>query len=461
MVQVAEFVAERCDFSIGDYIDNKYKVESFLGEGSFGKVFKVTAEGEVYALKLLKLWMVPGDERLNLLKRFEREYETGLIDSDYLVRSVAKGMVNGNAYMVMEFCPNGDLVGAVEKGGVNLTLVATQVLLGLRDLHAQGKVHRDLKPENVLMRSDNHAVLTDFGIAGDRNNRLTQRNWKGASMQVFGTLPYMPYEQLKPTKANATVLPTTDIFSFGVMIYYLITGNFPFGKLESEADIPTYLNNVPKGIWDTALLKAKGGGEWENVLSGCLEPDFKKRLQSVDDVLRLLPVSSDDLPELDVIRNKSIHKPICNINGSKGYCLRVMQGEEIGRVYNLEELFKVHRGFLTMGRKTDSIFNAIDILETESSYVSRKHCTLEKSDNALFIRDGQYRVECSIALCSDLPYPCKNCPKKCEGDIVQKWSNSLNGTYVNSTEVNEYGMKIKPGDIISIGDVKLRLECLE
>ncbi len=79
-------VAERCQFSLGDYIDGKWKVDSFLGEGTFGQVFRVKGEdGNVYALKLLKLWEIMSSERPNLLKRFEREYETGLIKSNYLV----------------------------------------------------------------------------------------------------------------------------------------------------------------------------------------------------------------------------------------------------------------------------------------------------------------------------------------------------------------------------------------
>lgn len=107
--------------------------------------------------------------------------------------------------------------------------IAHQVLYGLRALHQCGKVHRDLKPENVLLNKSGTAVLTDFGISGDRNKRMTERNILGKPRQIFGTYAYMPPEQVKRNRGDATVLPTTDIFSFGVMMYQLLTGgNLPF-----------------------------------------------------------------------------------------------------------------------------------------------------------------------------------------------------------------------------------------
>lgn len=79
-------VVSRCDFNIGGYIDGKYCVTRQLGEGSFGKVFLVEDfSHREYAIKLLKLWEVPPDIRNALTNRFEMEYQTGRIDSPYLV----------------------------------------------------------------------------------------------------------------------------------------------------------------------------------------------------------------------------------------------------------------------------------------------------------------------------------------------------------------------------------------
>ena len=82
----------RCCWQKGDIIDNKYTVEKKLGEGSFGKVYSVVdKENKCYALKLLKLWEVPGEIRGGLSARFKMEFETGRIESKYLVHSVTYG----------------------------------------------------------------------------------------------------------------------------------------------------------------------------------------------------------------------------------------------------------------------------------------------------------------------------------------------------------------------------------
>ena len=448
-------VAERCHFTPGDYIDQKWKVKSFLGEGTFGQVFCVTdSNGKPYALKLLKLWEVIASERPNLLKRFEREYETGQIPSDYLVHSVAKGMVRGNSYIVMEYCPCGDLNSALKQTRVNLPLMARQVLLGLRDLHANGKVHRDLKPENVLLRDSSHAVLTDFGISGDQNNRLTQRGWTGVPQQRFGTIAYMPPEQVNPKRGNATVLTTTDIFSFGVMMYQLLTGNLPFGQLESEADVPRYVNNVQRGNWDRARLSGSDGAKWLPVIEGCLVPDFRQRLQTIDDVLKLMPNPGASIPDPvpDATR--------FNRDASAGLLLRVMQGEELGRTYALNSLFSDGNTIITIGRASADTWNSISIEETETCFISRQHCTIEKDPggNVWVLRDGQFRCNCEYGLRQHSLFPCDRCNIPCSRRNRMQWKNSLNGTYVNSQEVGTYGAAIKPGDIISIGDVKLRVE---
>ena len=96
----------RCIFHPGDRISNKYIVVRMLGAGTFGCVYHIKdAAGEDYALKLLKLWEIEPNGREKLLKRFDMEFETGRIKSNYLVHSYEKGEVEGNPYIVMEFCP--------------------------------------------------------------------------------------------------------------------------------------------------------------------------------------------------------------------------------------------------------------------------------------------------------------------------------------------------------------------
>lgn len=428
-------VIEKVRIKNGDVIADRYTVERSLGEGSFGVVYLVkTPEGEQYALKLLRLWEVHPEIRHQLSQRFDMEYETGRISSPYLVHSVDHGFLCGNPYIVMEFCPGGDLIHLSSQGKLDLSKIAHDVLNGLIALHAAGKVHRDLKPENVLRKSDGTFALTDFGIAGDRNKRMTERNIMGRPKQIFGTYAYMPPEQVKPV-GDATVLPTTDIFSFGVMMYQLLSnGRLPFGKLDSERDLMPYIERGRNGDWDTSpLKKISNGREWTTLLQGCLNPNFHKRIQSAKDALTFVPGTIADAPVDNNNSNSDFSTKVVN-----GLLLRVMQGEEYGRVYRLDDMLKGDCAILTLGRRDISIHNDIDIKETQSVYLSRRHCTFELDYviGEWVVRDGQW----------------------IKSDTLNQWKRSTNGTYVNSSEVSVNGMAIKPGDIISVGDVKLRAE---
>ncbi|MDR1555696.1 MAG: protein kinase [Tannerellaceae bacterium] len=431
-------VAARCNYQPGDHINGRYSVIKVLGEGSFGKVFKVrNTEGSVYALKLLKLWEVHPEIRQQLVNRFDMEFETGQIKSRYLVQSIAHGFTEGNPFIVMEFCSKGDLMQLVKSSNPDLVKIGHQILLGLKDLHKCGKVHRDLKPENVLIKETGEAALTDFGISGDRNKRMTEKNILGKPTQIFGTYAYMPPEQVTPKRGESTVLPTTDIFSFGVMMYQLLTGELPFGKLENENDLALYIKRGRENNWNReTLIKTKRASGFNNVIEGCLIADFKLRLQTVEEVLRVFPgnMHPDTPPDesagqlgLPDFQRKVVH----------GVLLRIMQGEEYGQVYKLNDFLKEGSRILLMGRKEMGVFNAVPITERQSSLISRKHCTLEWDEYSAvwYIRDGQWD---------------KSAPGR--------WKNSLNGTYVNSSEVSPNGKPFYPGDIITIGDTKLRAE---
>jgi serine/threonine protein kinase len=428
-------IADRCDLIQGDSVKSKrlvYRIEKNIGNGTFGDIFKVKgADGCDYALKLLHLWDVAPDIREQLLERFDMEYETGQIRSKYLVQAFDHGIIKGNPYIVMEFCPNGDVLQMMEKSGADLLKIGRHVLYGLKDLHICGKVHRDLKPENVLVKADGTIALTDFGISGDRNKRLTERNILGNPTQIFGTYAYMPPEQVRPKRGDVTVLPTTDIFSYGVMMYQLITNKLPFGRLEDENDLAIYLKRGREGDWNRSLLRNITPHEcFNSIIEGCLIPNYKQRLQNVDEVLELLPANTRTTYETNLDGNYQTEIV-------KGLQLKVMQGEDHGMIYQLNAMLKGRRKVLTVGRFNSDEDNNIQITETRSSYISRRHCTLEwkADDRVWFIRDGQ------------------KAPAEDES-----WKASTNGTYVNSSDVSTSGMYFYPGDIITIGDTKFRAE---
>lgn len=421
----SKVVPRRYDCHPGDMINYKYRVESVLGEGAFGCVYKVVDSAKrVWALKLLRLWDVPSDIRQQLIDRFEMEFNTGRIPSPNLVHSIDFGYMNGNPYIVMEFCDGGDLSAKIGDRSINWVKYAKDILNGLAALHREGKVHRDLKPENVLISSNGTAKLTDFGISGDRNKRMTERNIFGKAHQVFGTYAYMPPEQVN--RGKSTVLPTTDIFSFGVVMYQLITGVLPFGELNDHNDLVRYQKRGAAGDWDrNALLRAYNGDRWFNVLDGCLKPDYKQRLQTTNDVMRLLPfeVALSHTPR--IIQSTPQHRECI---------LKIMQGIEFGKIYHLDNIIaEKNCKLITVGRDSNNI---IQLQEFSEPYLSRHHFTLENNNGQWIIRDGQWFAE------------------------QRQWHNSTNGTFVNSQEVTMKGLQLSNGDIVSAGEIKLRFETI-
>ena len=418
-------IPQRIDWKKGERMPSGLKVLATLGEGAFGKVYKVEDEkGTVYALKILRLWDVSPDIRQALVERFEMEFKTGQIASPYLVHSIDYGFIKGNPYIKMEFCPGGDLVSMLGNKKLNVSKIASDILHGLHDLHKNGKIHRDLKLENILFKPDGTAALTDFGIVGDVDNRKTGKDFWGRPIQIFGTYAYMPPEASEPQARKQTVLPTRDIFSFGVMIYQLLTGELPFGKLEDHDDLVNYQKRIKVGDWDRRKLKnVPDGNLWKALLEGCLRPNYKERIQKIPDIYKLIP----HIEESELL-NKKGNDALQTIKGAR---LRVMHGEGYGMVYDLTEMSNSSsRMNITLGRQKDNQIVVVD------PCVSRGHCTIETDMERLHwrIRDGQWNRE------------------------SKKWELSFNGTYVNSTEVKASGFWLETDDIISIGSMKFRYE---
>ena len=245
---------------------------------------------------------------------------------------------------------------------------------------------------------------------------------------IFGTYAYISPEQFN-RKYDATVLPTTDIFSFGAMFYEIITGELPFGHLQTDSDLSNYIKNMKSGNWHRPTLNQyKPKAEWIEIIEKSLKPNYKDRFQTASEIIPLLGVAERGAPKP--------HPRKAPLKAG-GIVLRVMQGENYGMVYNLSNLIKNACGLITLGRHDYGVSNLIPIIETKSCYVSRHHATIEQCGNeSWIIRDGQWRGK------------------------DKGWVDSTNGTFVNSTEVARQGLELHLNDIISVGDVKLRLELL-
>ena len=432
---MAPMIAYRLDIKAGDLIDGKYTVVNRIGSGSYGDVFKVhDVRGNNYALKLLRLWEVSNELHAPLVVKFDQEYKTGKLSSEYLIQSLDVGVVKGNPYLLMEYCSSGDLSKLIGKDLAKLPGFAHDILEGLHTLHSEGKVHRDLKPANVLIRNNGKAALTDFGVVGemDQSKRMSEVGWwKKRPKQIQGTPLYIAPEMTDRVGGGVTYLPTVDIWSFGVMMYELLTGgSFPFGDIEKNEDLPIYQEKAKKGKWDMNKLRSVSkGNDWFYVIDRCLAPNYRERYQCASEVLQ------DMKPMIDINPIHAIESLSRSTAISK---LVITQGDNHGASYILSRCLGNQGRMIRVGR-VDT--NDIVLPESNSTYVSRCHFTLEKSKDGTFwmIKDGQW---------------IKN---------EKRWVTSTNGTYLNATPVITHsdgkdGLKVFTGDIITVGEYKIKVE---
>ena len=425
-------IVKRCDFRMHDIIDGKYRVERVLESSLTDQKFKVVDSlGKEYVLKLLKLWDVEPRMQDKMLSSSENEIKSSLIKSNYLTTIVKTGTVNGNPYLLTGFYNSAKLTHFINDPKLNLVKTAKEILYGLRDLHKSGKVHCRLSTENILLNESGDVKITNYTILGNRGKVIMNKVNTPRNRFVDKSLAYLAPELYHLDRCY-TILPSVDIFSFGVILFQLLTGTLPYGRLVTESDLIHYQSRVSSNNWNkNILLRNEHRDMWMAVLELCLNMDAFGRAKQIDDILDKLP--AENYPYMGV-EGSQVEAPNTILNGLK---LHVMQGDGFGNYYHLSEIMQLPKRIITIGRSDNSIFNMIQLPENSSSYISRRHCTIELDDETddWYIRDGQWNKEGK-----------------------DNWSRSLNGTYVNSDEVTEEGHIIEPGDIITIGDTKLRVE---
>ncbi len=216
-----------------------YAVESLLGEGGMGKVFKAkdTTLDRPVAVKVIRPEVLDQDGK----ERFLREARAcSKINHPNVITVYAAGEDKGMPYMAMEFVQGRTLKDIVDEGPVLWQQAArwmVQLLDALDRLHAEGIVHRDLKPDNVMVTDDGHIKLMDFGLAHlQAAQTLTQAG------TTLGTIPYMSPEQVQGKKAEAR----SDLFSMGIMLHEMLTGIHPFRGEHPMAVMYSIQNETPK-----------------------------------------------------------------------------------------------------------------------------------------------------------------------------------------------------------------------
>jgi eukaryotic-like serine/threonine-protein kinase len=242
----------------------KYEVIDLLGRGGMGLVYRAFDRqlNREVAIKTVTEGFT-GDQEM--LKRFYQEAaKTGALRHPNIVTVYDLGEQDGFPYIVMEYLSGDPLDRLIQSGkaqslGYKLKILE-QVCYALGYAHRNDVIHRDVKPANVIVQPDGAVKLLDFGIARQENaeSRLTRTG------SVIGTLQYMAPERLR----NAAFDGRSDIFSVGIMMFQLLTGQLPFTgdyaivhKILTEQHPPLsqYLEKYPSaldGIIDRALAKS-------------------------------------------------------------------------------------------------------------------------------------------------------------------------------------------------------------
>jgi len=208
-----------------------YKVIEKIGQGGMGEVFLAqdTTLDRKVALKFLPEEM---QQDSTAKKRFLREAKSAAaLDHPYICHIHEVGEVEGQSFISMEYVQGETLKDKLAKGPLLLNDAlekATEVAEALEEAHKQGIVHRDLKPSNIMLTPQGHVKVMDFGLAkrvttaeGQEQDITTALTKQGSTL---GTVPYMSPEQVR-----GQVMDTrSDIFSFGVVLYEMLTGVNPF-----------------------------------------------------------------------------------------------------------------------------------------------------------------------------------------------------------------------------------------
>jgi eukaryotic-like serine/threonine-protein kinase len=209
------------ELQVGDTL-GRYRLESLLGEGGMGLVFKAVGDdGRVVALKLLKLEL--SDDEV-FKHRFKQEARAAAeVQNEHLVPILEAAEADGRDYLAVAYVEGATLESVLtERGPLPADAAArmtTGIAEGLDALHEAGIVHRDIKSSNIIINLEGRPMLTDFGLAKGRAYTVLTRPG-----QVMGTLDYLAPELIKGRPAE----PASDVYALGCTVFETVTGRTPF-----------------------------------------------------------------------------------------------------------------------------------------------------------------------------------------------------------------------------------------
>src|SRR5437764_11757902 len=267
------------EVAAGTVIDGRYKVLERLGSGGMADVFLAEDDqlGRKVALKLLHRRF---SEDPGFVERFRREAQSAAgLQHPNVVSVFDRGAYDGTYYIAMEYLPGRSLKQVIRDDApldpVRAIDITIQILKAARFAHRHGVIHRDLKPHNVIVDDAGHVKVTDFGIARAGASDMTETG------SIMGTAQYLSPEQAQGHAVSAS----SDLYSIGVVLYELLTGQVPF---DAEAAVTIALKHVSEAPTAPTRINPRIPPELEQVVMWTLNKNPGDRPKDADELIAAL-----------------------------------------------------------------------------------------------------------------------------------------------------------------------------
>jgi serine/threonine-protein kinase len=228
------------DTLIDRVFDKRYVIKRKLGSGGMADVYLAEDQelGRRVALKLLNDRHAADDQ---FVERFRREAQSAAgLNHPNIVSIFDRGRAEGTYYIAMEYLDGRTLKELLVRNGPTPIPIAIdyarQILGALSFAHRNGIIHRDIKPHNIIVGSDGRLKVTDFGIARSGASQMTEAG------SIVGTAQYLSPEQAR----GAPVDPRSDLYSLGIVLYEMLTGNVPFTGDTPVEIAMKHLSQIPE-----------------------------------------------------------------------------------------------------------------------------------------------------------------------------------------------------------------------